>query len=106
MVTIKDFAEFDIRVGKVLEAEQHPNAERLIVMQVDLGDEKRQIVAGLLQWYSPEDLAGKQIVVLVNLEPVTLRGVESNGMLLAAQGGDDVCVLLPDRELPPGSKVS
>ena len=106
MITIDDFAKLDLRVAKVTSAEPHPNADKLIVMQIDLGEEQRQIVAGLRQWYAPEDLVGRCIVVLTNLEPATLRGVESNGMLLAAQSGETVLVLQPDREMPAGSKVS
>ena len=105
MITIQDFAKVELKTGKVVEAEQHPNADKLIVMQVDMGDEKRQIVGGLRDWYAPEDLVGKEVVLVTNLEPATLRGVESNGMLLAAEGGGDVAVLKPDRPLPPGSKV-
>ena len=106
MVSIQDVAKLDLRVAKVLNAEMHPNADKLIVMQIDLGEEKRQIVAGLRQWYAPEDLVGKELVVVANLEPAVLRGVESNGMLLAAQDGDEVVVLTTDRSLPPGAKVS
>jgi len=104
-ITIDDFARMELRVAKVLSAEQHPNADKLIVMRIDLGDEKRQIVAGLRDWYSPEDLAGRSIVVVANLQPAVLRGVESKGMLLAAQSGNDVVILTPEKELPPGSKV-
>ena len=106
MVSIEEFAKLEIKVGKVVQAEPHPNADKLIVLQVDMGDETRQLVAGLRQWYAPEDLVGKEIAVLANLEPATLRGVESNGMLLAAQGGGEVSVLRPDKPVPPGSKVS
>jgi len=107
MVSIDDFAKMDIRVGTVTSAGPHPNADKLIVLNVDLGEpEARQLVAGLKQWYSPEDLIGKQIVVLANLEPAKLRGVESQGMLLAASDNAGVAVLTLNRQTAPGSKVS
>jgi methionyl-tRNA synthetase len=104
-ITIDDFAKMELRVARVLSAEPHPDADKLIVMQIDLGDEQRQIVAGLREWYAPEDLAGKSIVVVANLQPAVLRGVESNGMLLAAQGDGTVVILSPEKDLPPGSRV-
>ena len=105
MITYDEFSKLDLRVAKVVSAEQHPNADRLIVLQIDLGEEQRQIVAGLRQWYAPEDLAGRQIVIVANLEPARLRGVESNGMLLAVDGEDTVVLLSPSAEVPPGAKV-
>lgn len=107
MITIDEFAKVELRVAKVVSAEPHPDADKLIVMQIDLGSEQRQIVAGLRTWYAPEDLVGRSIIVVANLQPATLRGVESNGMLLAAQTEDvgRVVVLQPAEELPPGSKV-
>ena len=84
MITIDDFAKLELRVAKVISAEAHPNADKLIVMQIDLGDEQRQIVAGLRQYYAPEDMVGRSLVIVANLQPAVLRGVESNGMLLAA----------------------
>jgi len=105
MITIDDFARIELRTAKVLAAEPHHNAEKLIVLQVDLGDEKRQIVAGLRPWYAPESLVGRNIVMVANLQPAVLRGVESNGMLLAAQSGDKVVLLQPDGDMPAGAKV-
>jgi methionyl-tRNA synthetase len=92
-------------VARVVSAEPHPRADKLVVLQIDLGDEKRQIVAGLRPWYRPEEFVGRSIVVVTNLQPATLRGVESNGMLLAAQSADTVALVQPDKELPPGAKV-
>jgi methionine--tRNA ligase beta chain len=108
-ITIDDFSKLDIRAAKVLSASPHPNADRLIVLQVDIGGgETRQIVAGIRRWYEPDSLVGKTIVVLVNLRPALLRGMESQGMLLAASSPDrsEVAVLTPDREVPPGGRVS
>ena len=82
-ISIEEFGRVDLRVATILSAEAHPRADRLLVLRIDLGDEQRQIVAGIRQDYRPEDLAGKQIVVAANLTPVVLRGVESQGFLVA-----------------------
>ncbi|GIW45082.1 MAG: hypothetical protein KatS3mg077_2364 [Candidatus Binatia bacterium] len=106
MVTIEEFSKIDLRVGTVVAAETHPNADRLLVLRVDLGSEQRQIVAGIRSHYSPEDLVGRQIVVVANLQPATLRGVESQGMLLAASDEDGhLSILTTERAVRPGAKV-
>ena len=105
-MTIEEFQKVDIRVATVLAAEKHPKADRLLVLQVDLGTERRQIVAGIRASYEPEALVGRQIVVVANLEPAVLRGVESQGMLLATRDGERIVVLGPDAPVPPGGKVS
>jgi methionyl-tRNA synthetase len=105
-IAYADFQKLDLVVGTVTSVEPHPNADKLYVLKVDLGEEtERQLVAGLKPYYEPEALAGRQIVVVANLEPATLRGVESQGMLLAGQTGDVVAVLSPEKPLAPGSKV-
>src|SRR5215467_381229 len=104
-IGIDDFRRLELRVATVTEAHLHPDAERLLVLQVDVGGDKRQLVAGIRRHYAPEDLIGKQIVVVANLEPAMLRGVESQGMLLAASDGDKVIVLSPEKPIAPGSKV-
>ena len=110
VISFADFLKLDLRVATVVEVAEHPNADKLIVLQIDLGDERRQIIAGLKEYYAPEALLGKQIVVVANLEPRKMRGMESQGMLLAgtADEGDDrtVVILTPDAPLPPGSPVS
>jgi methionyl-tRNA synthetase len=107
MITIDDFKKLDIRVGKITEATAHPNADRLIVLKVDVGGgEIRQIVAGIRQYYDPATLNGRNIVVLCNLQSVTLRGVESQGMALAATGEQGLSLLGIDKDLPSGCKVS
>ena len=105
MITYDDFAKLDLRVAKITAAEAHPNADRLIVLQIDLGDEQRQIVAGLRQWYTPEEMVGMTIVVVANLEPARLRGVESNGMLLAVDGEERVALLTTTDDAAAGAKV-
>ena len=104
-ITYEDFKRLDLRVAKILEAERVDNSERLIKLQIDLGEEKRQIIAGIGQFYHPEDLINKQIVVVCNLQPKALMGLESNGMLLAASNEDQISLLIPDKEIPPGSVV-
>lgn len=109
-VTFDDFAKIDLRVAKVLAAEPHPNADRLLKLQIQIGEEQRQICAGIKQYYTPEEMVGKNIIVVANLAPRTIRGEVSNGMLLAAthKDGDevrDVVLLAPGREVPPGSTV-
>ncbi len=106
-ITIDDFSRVQLRCARVLVCERHPNAEKLLRLEVDLGGERRQLVAGIAAAYRPEDLVGRTIVVVANLKPATLRGLESQGMLLAATGPDGVPHLLgPDGEVPPGSGVS
>jgi methionyl-tRNA synthetase len=106
-ITLGDFKKLDIRSAKVLEASAHPNADKLTVLRVDIGGgEKRQIVAGIRAHYDARQLVGKSIVMLANLQPVTLRGVESQGMLLAASHGQDVVLLTLDKDIPAGCRVT
>ena len=95
-IAYDDFAKVELRVARVLEARPHPNADKLLLLQVDVGDQQKQIVAGIRQHYSPEQLVGKLIVVVNNLEPAMLRGEASNGMLLAATSDEKVILLTVD----------
>ncbi len=106
MVNFEQFKEIELKVAKVLEAERVEGSEKLLKLKVDLGEpEPRQILAGVGKVYSPEEMVGREIIVVANLEPRMLMGLESQGMLLAAN--DDGPVLLrPDREVPPGSLIS
>jgi methionyl-tRNA synthetase len=106
IVDIEAFKKLELRVAKVLKAEKPEGAAKLVKLQIDLGGEQRQIVAGVGPWYSPEQLVGKTIVVVVNLKPAVIRGEESQGMLLAATHGSDLALLTLDKELPPGAEVS
>ncbi len=106
MITIEEFKKLDLRIGTVKSAEPHPQADRLLVLTIDLGSEERQIVAGIRGHYTPEELLGRQIVVVANLQPATLRGIDSQGMLLAATDGDNIIILGPERKVDPGAKVS
>ena len=109
-VTFDDFSKLDLRVARVIEVRDHPNADKLLCMTIDLGQEQRQIIAGLKPYMAPESLVGKDVIVVTNLEPRKMRGLESNGMLLAASctDGDQrrVVVLTTDVPVPPGSAVS
>jgi methionyl-tRNA synthetase len=90
----------------VLSAETAEGANKLLKLQIDLGGEKRQIVAGIAQNYSPDQIIGKTIIIVANLQPAKIRGIESNGMLLAAKSGDIMGLLTVDKEIPPGAKIS
>jgi len=105
-ISFDEFKKLDMRVGKVLEANQVPSSRNLIRMIVDFGTEKRQAVAGLLQWYKPDDLAGKKYVFILNLQRRKLMGVESQCMILAAEDdkGNVVC-LQPEKDIAVGSKI-
>jgi len=107
LITIDDFAKVRLKAGTIIAAEKHPKADKLVILQVDLGEEQpRQIVAGIAAFYPPETLVGRQIVVVANLQPAKLRGEVSQGMLLAADMGETgMSVLMPDQPVPNGSKV-
>jgi methionyl-tRNA synthetase len=106
MISIEDFGRVELRTAKILEAERVPETTRLLKLQVDLGNEKRQLVAGIAESYDPESIVGRTIIVVANLKPARLRGVESQGMLLAAapEGGTPILATF-DTEVPPGTKV-
>ncbi len=106
-MTFDEWKKVDLRTAKVVKAEAHPNADRLVVLQVDLGEPSpRQIVAGIRKWHAPEALVGRTVVVVANLDPAILRGVESRGMLLAVIDGENLGLLTLDREVRPGLPVS
>jgi methionyl-tRNA synthetase len=106
MISIEDFRKVELRVATIKSAEPHPNADKLMVLQIDLGDEQRQICAGIRGQYAPEDLVGKQIVVVANLETAKLRGLDSQGMLLAASDDGRVVILTPEKPVAAGARVS
>ncbi len=103
-----DFVKVHLRVAKVIEAYNHPSADKLIVLKVDLGTEQRQMCAGLRGHYDPATLVGRNIIVVTNLAPRMMRGLESNGMLLAASNADHsrVILLTTDADIEPGAAVS
>jgi methionine--tRNA ligase beta chain len=105
-ITFDQFKAVELRVATILEAERVEGTDKLLRLQIDLGSEKRQIVAGIAEVYRPDTLPGKQIVVVVNLEPATIRGVESNGMLLAANIDGRPELVTFDRRVKPGTPIT
>ncbi len=108
LITFGDFTKVKLRIGRVVEAGDHPDADKLILLKVDLGDEQRQICAGLRGHYTAEELLGRNLVIVTNLAPRMMRGIESQGMLLAAVSADrtKVVVLSPESDIAPGCEVS
>ena len=105
-VPFADFQKLDLRIGKIIEAIQVPTSKKLIKLIVDFGSERRQAVAGLLKYYSPEQLVGKKCVFLLNLQRRFLAGIESQCMILAAEDVEDhVTVLMPEKDIAEGSKI-
>jgi methionyl-tRNA synthetase len=104
-ITIDDFAKIDLRVARVLECEKVEGSDKLLKLQLEVGSEKRQVVSGISKYYAPEDLIGKYVVLVANLKPVKLRGVESNGMILAAANDAALTVVSPLAEIPSGTQV-
>lgn len=108
-VTLADFKNLDLRVGEIVNVEEHPNASKLLVLTVDLGEEEpRTIVAGLKGFYEAKELKGKKAIFVANLEPAVLRGVKSEGMILAAVNKDhsEVVILTPEKDMPSGTNIS
>ena len=106
MINFEEFKKVDLRVAKIISAEAVEGSEKLLKLQVDLGEEKRQIIAGIAKQYKPEELIGREIAVVANLEPRVLFGLESQGMLLAAAGENGPVLLRPDSDILPGTRVS
>lgn len=105
MITYDDFRKLDIRIGTIVSAERVQGTDKLLKLEVDFGTEKRQIIAGIAETYQPDHLIGREIPVLLNLEPRRIRGIESQGMILAADADGAPILLHPDRQVPPGSIV-
>ncbi len=105
LIDIKDFGKVELRTAKILEAEKVEGADKLLKLQLDVAGESRQIVSGIATWYAPESLIGKTIVIVANLKPAVIRGVESHGMLLAAQSGKELKLVTVEGEVPSGVRV-
>lgn len=105
MITIDDFDKLDMRVAEVIKVEKHPDADRLLVIQLKVGNEERQVVSGISKYYEPEDLLGKSVVLVYNLKPVKLRGIESHGMILAADKGKKLTLISTLEDIKSGAKV-
>ncbi|OGN33905.1 MAG: methionine--tRNA ligase subunit beta [Candidatus Yanofskybacteria bacterium RIFCSPLOWO2_02_FULL_47_9b] len=105
MITLDDFKKIELKVAKVLSAENIEGSQKLLKLQVDLGSEQRQILSGIAKYYSPADLVGRQIVIITNLEPRQMMGLESQGMVLAAGDGEVISLLVPDKDIPAGTPI-
>jgi methionyl-tRNA synthetase len=106
-ISIEEFQKLDLRIGKITEANQIPGSRNLMRIMVDFGTEQRQAVAGLLQWYQPQDLVGKKCLFILNLQKRMVMGVESQCMILAAEDDKgNVTVLQPEKEIDEGSRIS
>jgi methionyl-tRNA synthetase len=106
MITFDEFKKLDLRIGKIVAVENHPNADKLYLIKIDIGGEIRQSVAGLRPYRTPEQLINKTVAVVANLQPAMLRGMESQVMILAASTGTEVIPLTVEEPIPAGSKIS
>jgi len=106
LITIDDFDKVDLRVAKVLEVKKHPNADKLLVLQLEVGDETRQVVSGIAKYYEPEDLVGKNVILVYNLKPIKLRGIESHGMVLAASKGKKLTLATTLADIGSGAAIN
>ena len=104
-ISIQGFSEIDLRVAEIKAVEEHPDADKLLVLKIDAGDGEKQLVAGIKNHYSAEELIGRKNIVVNNLAPAVLRGMESQGMLLAAKDGDKVVLLTTEKDVASGSRV-
>lgn len=105
-MTIEEFQKLDLRIGKIITAEKITNSEKLLKLEIDLGNEWRQIVSGIADKYNPENLINKQVVVVVNLDSKIIKGIESQGMILAAEDENgNLSLIIPDKEIKSGSKI-
>ena len=105
MIPFNDFKKLDIRVGRILDVSNHPKADKLLVLKIDIGDEVRTIVAGIKNYYEREELMDKKVIIVANLEQKELRGIKSEGMILAAVKNDKVILLTPDEDIKEGAIV-
>ncbi len=105
-ISIDDFKKMDIRVGEIMSATRVPGTDKLIELEVDVGDDVRHLITGIYPLYRPSDLVGRRIIVLANLQPRTVKGVESKGMLLAAEWGGEIGLLTVDKDAPSGARIT
>ncbi|MBU5688108.1 MAG: methionine--tRNA ligase subunit beta [Candidatus Aenigmarchaeota archaeon] len=106
MISLEEFKKIELRVGKVEKVEDIKDSKKLYKLIVDFGEEKRQIVSGIKNYYKPEDLEGKQFIFITNLEPAKIMGEVSEGMILAASDGEHLCLICPEKEIKNGAKLS
>jgi tRNA-binding protein len=106
MINFEDFEKVDLRIGKIISAERVAGSEKLMKLEVEFGEEKRQVVAGIGKTYAPEDLIGKTAVFVINLEPRIMMGIESQAMILAVKDSENLSILVPEKNIASGSKIS
>lgn len=105
MISFEEFKKIDLRIARITKAENVEDSEHLLKLEIDLGEEKKQILSGIKKYYQPEELINREIVVIANLEPKEIMGMESQGMLLAADIDGEPILLMPDKEVPPGTII-
>ena len=105
MISFDDFKKVKLQVGIIKSVEEHPDADRLYIVKIDIGGEEKQAVAGVREYYAKEDLLGRQVAVVANMEPAKIRGVESQVMILAAKDDEKLAVIVPDKEVSSGSQI-
>ena len=106
MIEFEDFKKVDLRIGKIVEATEVEKSNKLLNLKINIGEEERQILSGIAQFYKTEELVGKMVVVVVNLKPRMMMGMESQGMLLAADGEDGPIILIPEKDTAPGAEIT
>ncbi len=104
-ISYDDFKKVELKTAKILDVKDHPQADKLYIVTIDLGTEKKDVVAGIKNFYSAEELKGKNVVAVCNLQPATIRGVESSGMILAASGEGALSIVTLDKDMPVGTTV-
>lgn len=105
MITFDHFKQIELKVAQVIDCKKVEGADKLLQIEIDLGEERRTIVAGVAKWYNVDEMIGKKIIVVVNLQPAKIRGIESNGMLLAAQSGNSLSLITVDKDIAAGAKI-
>jgi len=105
MISFDDFKKLEIRIAEIISAEEHPDADKLLLLKINIGDEERNVVAGIKAHYNPDELIGKKVTVITNLEPATIRGQESQAMILVASNDDGLCLIVPEKDITPGAIV-
>ena len=106
MASFEDFKKLELKTAKILEATDHPNADKLLLLKIEVGETQKQIVAGIKGYYTTEELIGKTVIIIDNLETAVIRGEESNGMMLVIRDDENLCLLTSDRPVNSGNKVS
>jgi len=105
MIGLEDFRKVDIITARVTGVRDHPDADKLLIVEVDTGEEKKEVVAGIKKYYTKEELAGRDVIIVNNLEPAVIRGVKSSGMILAVETEEGIGIIKPDKPVKPGARI-